>query len=149
MTVLSRCLSTSARLAVLSLGVILAHTVMSLGRLDSDVLVEELFGSEIVHEVLGSDETTLLVTIFDQDLVKSLNHSLHHLHETEVHSLFIFAILANILVKLLVNLLDDAVEPVFDVGIGQFNFFSHLGGLVVQFLGSLDLDVKLMDLWVS
>ena len=122
---------------------------MSLGRLDSDVLVKELFGSEIVHEVLGGDETAFLVSIFDQDLVKSLNHSLHHLHETEVHSLFIFAILANILVKLLVNLLDDAVEPVFDVGVGQFNFFSHFGGLVVQFLGSLDLDVKLMDLWVS
>ena len=79
------------RLTVLSLCVVFA-TVVSLVRLHTDVLFNELVCGEFVHEVLAMDESTFFVGVFQQNLVKSLDYSLHDFFEAEAHGFFIFVV---------------------------------------------------------
>ena len=139
----------SARLTILSLGVILTHPVMALGGLNTDILAEELISGEIVHEVLAGDEASLLISVFKDDLVKSLENGLHDLLEAEAHSLLFLVVSSNVLTELLIDLLDHAVEPVTHVGVGELDLLVHLSGLLVELLSGLDLDVKLVDLRVG
>lgn len=48
----------------------------------------------------------------------------------------------------MVNLADNSVEPVFDIGISEIDLFVHLDGLVVELLRGLNLDMELMNLGV-
>ena len=137
----------STRLTVLSLSVVFVS--IPLVRLHTDVLSKELFGSEIVHEVLACDETTLFVSVFEQDLVESLDHGLHDLLEAEVHRLLLLVVRTDILSELLINLFDDPGEPVTHVGVGQFNLLAYLDRFLVKLLRSLDPDVELVDLGVG
>ena len=147
-SIVSRHSAACTCLSVLSLGVISTITVVALV-LNTDVLVEELLSGKVVHEVLRSDEATVFISIFEQDLVKTFDDGLHDLLEAEVHCLFLLVVGTNIFAELLVNLLNDAVQPVTHVSVSQFNFFVHLDSLVVELLRRLDLDVQLVDLWVS
>ena len=60
-TILSRDASLSA--TILRLGIVLTHAIVTLRRLDSDILVEEFFCGKVVHEVLGGHEAALLVRV--------------------------------------------------------------------------------------
>lgn len=139
----------SARLTVLSLGVVITHTVLSLSRLHTNVLVHELLRGELVHEVLAGDEATLLVGILEDDLVEPLDYGLHNLVEAEVERLLIFAVGSDVLPELLVDFLDDSLEPLADVCIRQLHLLVHFDSLVVELLGCLDLDVELVDFRVG
>ena len=79
-----------------------------------------------------------------KDLVEALNHSLHHFLETSVHCLVFFAVCTNVLAELLINLSDDTVEPVSDVLVSKLNLLVDLNGFVIELLGRLDLDMKLV-----
>ena len=85
-----------ARLAILGLGIIITLVLTSRG-LYTDVLAEEVIGCEIVHEVLRSDESSLLVSVLHGDLIKTLKNGLHDLLESEVHGLLLLVILTNLL----------------------------------------------------
>lgn len=122
---------------------------MTLGGLHTDILLQEFLSGEILHEVFAGDETTLLIGVFEQDLVQALDDGLHDFLEAEMHRLLLFVVLANVLAKLLVNLLDHTVEPVSHIGVRQFDLLVHLSRLVVLFLGCLDLAVQLVDVWVG
>ena len=120
-------------ITIVGLGLILA-TLMHGCRFYTDILIEELFGGELVHEVLGGDDAAVVLLVFQQDLVQSLDDRLHHLLETEGHSLLILVVGADILAKLLIDLLDDPVEPVAHVSVRQLDFLGHLNRLFVEFL---------------
>lgn len=138
----------AAWLSILSFGIVITCAVVTGSRLDTDVFVQELFSSKIVHEVFSSDIASLLVSIFEQDLVQTLDDSLHDFLKSEVHRLLLLVVGSNVLAKLLVNFLDDSREPVANIRVSEFDLLVHLSGLLVQFLGRLDLDVKLMDFGV-
>jgi len=138
----------AAWLSILSFGIVITCAVVTGSRLDTDVFVQELFSSEIVHEVFSSDIASLLVSIFEQDLVQTLDDSLHDFLKSEVHRLLLLVVGSNVFAKLLVNFLDDSREPVANIRVSEFDLLVHLSGLLVQFLGRLDLDVKLMDFGV-
>ena len=146
-TVLSRDASLSS--TILRLGIVLTHAIVTLRRFDSDILVEEFFRSEIVHEVLRRDEATLLVRILQQYLIQALDDRLHDFLEAELHRPVLVIEGADVLAKLLVNLADHPVEPVLHICVSQLNLLIHLDGLVVELLRSLDLNVELMDLGVG
>ena len=137
-----------ARLAVLSLVVVLAGAFGTLGGFDADVLVEEFFRGEVVHEVLARDEAALLIGVLEHDLIQSLDQGLQHLLEAEAHRLLLLAVGPNFLPELLVNLLDDSAEPVADVLVSQLDLLVHVRCLLVQFLRRLDLDVQVVNLGV-
>lgn len=120
---------------ILSLRIIVATALISCGRLHTDVLDLELFRGELIQEVLLSDETALLVGILKQDLVEPLNDGLHHLLEAEAHGFLILIVRTNVLLELLINLLDDPIEPVTHIRVSQLDFLRHLNGLLVELLG--------------
>ena len=138
-----------ARLTVLSLCVVFTASVMTLSRLNSDVLRKELFRSEVVHKVLRCNEATILISVLEKDLIESLDHGLHDFLKAEEHCLFVLVVGADVLTELLVDLLDNTIEPVSHVRVSQVDLLAHLDGLVIQLLGSLDLDVQLMDLRIG
>ena len=78
-----------------------------------------------------------------------LENGLVNLLEAEVHALLALLERSNVLLKLLVDLSDDSVEPIFDVCVRQINLFRHLNGLVVELLRGLNLNVQLMDFRVG
>ena len=127
--------------SVLRLGVVLAHSVVALGRLDTDVLVEELFSGEVIHEVLRCDEAALLVCVFEQDLIEALDDRLHDLLEAELHRPILFLEGANVFAELLVDLANHTIQPVLDISVGQLDLLAHLDSLVVELLCGLDLDM--------
>ena len=136
-----------AWLAILGFGFVLA-AVVPRGRLHADVLLHELVRGEVVHEVLRGDEAAFLVCVLEQNLVQPFDDGLHDLLKAEAHCLFLLVVGADVLSKLLVNFLDDSVQPVTHVRVSQLNFFQHLLRLFVQFLSRLDLHVQLVDLGV-
>lgn len=123
--------------------------VKPLSLLYSDVLRNELFGSEVVQELLRSDESALLVSILEQDLVEALDDGLHYLFEAEGHRLLLLAVRTYVIAKLLVNLLNDSVQPITHVRVNQLDLLGHLNCLVVELLGRLNLHVELVDFGIS
>ena len=146
-TVLARDASLAA--SILRLGIVLAHPVVALGRLDADVLLDELLRGKVVHEVLGCHEATLLVCILQQDLVQSLDDRLHDLLKAELHRPIFLLERTNVLAKLLVDLANDPVQPVFHVCVCELDLLAHLDRLVVELLRRLDLNVQLVNLRVG
>ncbi len=94
---------------------------MTGSRLNTNVLVQELFSCEVIHEVLGCHVSSLLLGIFGQDLVESLENGLHEAIESVVHGLVLFAESSDLFSELLVNLLNDSVQPVAHVRVSQFD----------------------------
>ena len=134
-------------ITIVGFSLILA-TLMDSGRFYTDILIEELFGGELVHEVFRGDYAAIVLLVLQQDLVQPLDDRLHHLLETEGHGLLILVVGADILPELLVHLLDDPVQPVAHISVRQLDFLGHLDRLFVEFLRRLDFDVQLMDLGV-
>lgn len=79
-------------------------------RSNSDVLSDKVFGSEIVHEVLGRDESAILVVFLHNDLLKLLVHNGHNHLKLECNAVP-RSLRSDLPVKLLVNLLDHALAP--------------------------------------
>ena len=123
-----------ATATILSLGVVLAASLVACGRLHSDVLLLEVFGRKLIQEVLLSDTATLLIRILEQDLIKALDNGLHNFLEAEAHSFLVLVIGSDILLKLLINLLDDPVQPVANVRVSELDLLAHIDGLLIQLL---------------
>jgi len=139
----------STWLSILSLGIVITQSVVALRWLHTHVLLQEFFSGELLHEVLAGDKASFFISVLEQDLVESLDDGLHHLLKAEVHSLLLFVVLADCLSKLLVDFLDDSIEPVTHISVRQFHLLVHLSRLFVQFLRRLNLDVELVDLGVG
>lgn len=135
--------------AILSLGVVLTAAHVASSWLNTDVLLLEVFRGKLIQEVLLRDAATLFISILQQNLIEALNDSLHNLLEAETHSLFVLVVGSNVLLELLINLLNDPVEPVAHVSVSKLDLFGHFGILLVEFLGGLNLDVEMVNLGVS
>lgn len=121
--------------------------IVCFGRPHSNVLGEELFGGEVIHEIFARHETPIFIILLRQNLFQLLYDCLHKFFEKESHS-FAF-IVANSLAKLLVNLGGDSVEPGFDLVVGQLHLFAHFHSLFVLLLRSLDLNMQSVHFRVS
>ena len=111
----------SSTTAILSLGIILSATLVSGGRLNTNVLLLEVFGSKLIQEVLLGDTATLFISVLKKDLIKALDNGLHDLLKAEAHGLLILVVGSDILLELLIDLLNDPIQPVANVGVSQLD----------------------------
>ena len=111
----------SSTAAILSLGIILSATLVSGGRLNTDVLLLEVFGSKLIQEVLLSDTATFFISVLKKDLIEALDNRLHDLLKAETHGLLILVVGSDILLELLIDLLNDPIQPVANVGVSQLD----------------------------
>ena len=111
----------SSTAAILSLGIILSATLVSGGRLNTDVLLLEVFGSKLIQEVLLSDTATFFISVLKKDLIEALDNRLHDLLKAETHGLLILVVGSDILLELLIDLLNDPIQPVAHVGVSQLD----------------------------
>jgi len=72
----------------------------------SHILRNKVLSSEIVHEILSGDNTTILVIFLHDDLFELVADSVHNLLEFESHRFILVS--TDVLVELLVELLDDS-----------------------------------------
>lgn len=91
---------------------------------DSDVLVQELLGGEIVHEVLGGNVVSIILVFLLDDLIELLANSLADLLKQEGESFVL--VNTDILVELLVSFLDYSLAPALDLIVNEVNFLIEL-----------------------
>ena len=106
---------------------------------DTDVLVQELFCSKVVHEVLGCDESTLFIILLHDYSIQLSAGSLHHLLKLEGHCFVLVS--ANALIELLINFGNHTLDPVLNLIVHKLHFLIDLSRLVVLFLVLLNCNI--------
>lgn len=135
-------------IVALGLGLFMVHAGDAAYRPDSDVLCQELFSGEIVHEVLSSDIALLFFVFFNYNLFKLFEDSYLNLFKDKRESLVVLKCL-DIFIELLVDLLDDSAGPTKNLVVNQPNFLVKLLSLLLLFPKLSEFLINGSDLWID
>ena len=116
-------------------------------RTNSDVLVQEIFGHEIIHEVLLCDVTSIFIIFFHDNLLELLANCLAYLFEQEIHRFGVF-VDRDVFIELLVNFLNDFGAPVVNLVVYKVHFLVELVSLFFFFRENFNFCIKLIDFLV-
>jgi len=115
-------------------------------RSHSDVLVQELLGGEVIHEVLcGNEATVLILLLFGDDLLQLHADGLSDLLEQEGESLGVL-VGGDVLSELLVHLLDDLRAPSLNLVESEVNLLDQVITLLLLLVEHNNFLVKSFDL---
>ena len=107
--------------------------------------MQEFLGGKVVHEVLGSDVTSIFLIFLGNDLLKLFADGLRDHFEEERQGLF-GLVSMDVLSKLLVDFLNNSGAPSSNLIVNKVYFLAKLISLLFLFLLFQDLLVKISNL---